>query len=154
MTTAWRVVKRRHAAEAFSGEGARRFGGRWNSPGRSVVYTAESRALAVLEVLAGLGSTRPLPAYVLLPVRFPDDLVEELPPSELPEGWDARPPGSASQGMGNAWLDSGRSAVLRVPSVIVPAEANYLLNPAHEAFRQIVVGVAEDFTVDPRLASY
>ena len=158
MLEAWRIVKRRYAKRAFDGEGARLFGGRWNSPGRPVIYVSESRALATLELLAGLGSTAPLPAWVIAGVRFPESLVtdlvgtlEKIDQDHLPTGWDATPPTSVSQGIGDRWLDEAPSAVLRVPSVIVPAESNYLLNPRHPDFGQIEIGEMQELRVDPRL---
>ena len=78
MIEAWRIVKRRYAGQAFDGEGARLFGGRWNRPGRPVIYVSESRALATLEILAGLGTTSPLPAWVMIGVRFPESIVAGL----------------------------------------------------------------------------
>jgi RES domain-containing protein len=152
---AWRIVKRRFAATAFDGEGARRFGGRWNSPVRPVVYVSESRALATLEILAGLGSTASLAAWVLIGVRFPDEIVtgvEDLP-GGLPEGWEAVPPSHVSQDVGDRWLEQGASAALRVPSVIVPAESNYLLNPVHPDFARVEIGTPEELRLDPRLAT-
>jgi RES domain-containing protein len=152
---AWRIVKRRYAKLAFDGEGARLFGGRWNSPGRPVIYVSESRALATLELLAGLGSTAPLPAWVIAGVRFPESLVadlgEILAPEVLPDGWDATPPTSVSQGIGDRWLDEAPSAVLQVPSVIVPAECNYLLNPRHPDFGRIDLGEPQELRLDPRV---
>jgi RES domain-containing protein len=149
--TAWRVVKTRWVAGAFDGEGARLHGGRWNSPGSAAVYTSETRALATLEILAGLGGTPSLPDYSLIQVTFDDELVEAVSMSSLPTGWDARPPGTASQGVGDAWLAAETSAVLRVPSVIVPAECNYVLNPRHRDFGAIVVGEPAPLAIDPRL---
>ncbi len=155
MLEAWRIVKRRYSKRAFDGEGARLFGGRWNSPGRPVVYVSESRALATLELLAGLGSAAPLPAWVIAGVRFPESLVadlgEFLASDELPAGWDATPPISVSQGIGDRWLDEAPSSVLRVPSVIVPAESNYLLNPRHPDFGRVEIGDVQELRVDPRL---
>lgn len=149
MIEAWRIVKRRWAETAFDGEGARRFGGRWNAPGRPVVYVSGSRALAVLEVLAGLGSTATLPAWVLIGVRFPSSLVSVLEPAD---GWDATPPGPPSQAAGDRWLVEAPSAVLRVPSVIVPAEPNYLLNPGHPDFGRVEIGEPEELKLDARLS--
>lgn len=143
-------MKSRHLGRAFEGEGARIHGGRWNSPGRPAVYTSETRALATLEVLAGLGGTNQLPSYALIDVSFAEVLVEDVA-HPLPSGWDARPPGHASQGVGDAWLIGTRSAVLRVPSVVVPAEHNYVLNPAHPDFAKIAIGSPQPLTVDPRL---
>ena len=155
MIAAWRIVKRRYAEHAFGGEGARRFGGRWNSPGRPVVYVSESRALATLEILAGLGTTGPLPAWVMIGARFPEAIVvgveDLLDPAGLPDGWDASPPGFVSQGIGDRWLDEASSAVLCVPSVIVPAESNFLLNPRHPEFERIEIGKPEELRLDPRL---
>ena len=155
MIEAWRIVKRRYAEHAFDGEGAHLFGGRWNSPGRPVVYVSESRALATLEILAGLGTTGALPAWVLIGVRFPAEIVvgveELLDPDGLPEGWNAAPPTFTSQGIGDRWLEETVSAVLRVPSVIVPAESNFLLNPRHPAFERIEIGPPEELRLDPRL---
>jgi RES domain-containing protein len=148
---AWRIVKRRWAATAFDGEGARRFGGRWNAPGRPLVYVSDSRALAVLEVLAGLGSTAILPAWVLIGVRFPSSLVSVLEPADLPDGWDATPPGPPSRAAGDRWLVEAFSSVLRVPSVIVPAEPNYLLNPSHPDFSRVEIGEPEELRLDARL---
>ncbi len=159
MIEAWRIAKRRYIDTAFDGEGARLHGGRWNSPGRPVVYGSESRALATLEVLAGLGSTYVLQAWVLIGVRFPESIVTDLDSflislgrEGLPAGWNAAPPTPASQEIGDLWLDRQDSAVLRVPSVIVPAEHNYLLNPRHSDFARVEIGVPEEMRLDPRLA--
>ena len=151
MATAWRIVKRRHAAGAFHGEGARLFGGRWNSPGTAAVYASESRALAMLEMLAGLGGTDRLDSYVLIAARFPDSLVTVLDPTSLPEEWNAYPPRAATQTIGDRWIRGGGSAILRVPSVLVPAECNYVLNPHHPDFGLIDVGTPEQVSLDPRL---
>lgn len=151
MPTTWRVVKTRRVSEAFDGEGARLHGGRWNSPGMAAIYTSESRALATLEILAGLGGTGGLPSYSLIPVTFEERFVDVVAPSSLPSGWDARPPGTASQGLGDQWLAAGTSVVLRVPSVIVPAEYNHVLNPKHPDFDVIEIGKPIPLPIDPRL---
>ena len=155
MFEAWRIVKRRYTETAFDGEGARLFGGRWNSPGRPVIYVSESRALAMLEILAGLGSTAVLPAWVMIGVRFPKEIVtgiEDLLGGDgLPDAWDAAPPTFVTQGIGDRWLEEASSAVLRIPSVIVPAESNYLLNPRHPEFQRIKIGEPEELRLDPRL---
>lgn len=151
MIQAWRIVKNRYVDQAFDGEGARVNGGRWNSPGYRAVYVSESRALATLEVLAGLGSEAPLVNYSLIGVRFDEDLVSEIDAPDLPEGWDHNPPGPASQAVGDLWLAEQRSVVLRVPSVIVPAESNYVLNPSHRDFTKIAIDPPEELRIDPRL---
>ncbi|MEX2528588.1 MAG: RES family NAD+ phosphorylase [Gemmatimonadota bacterium] len=151
MTTAWRIVKERHAESAFDGEGARKFGGRWNSPGTAVVYASESRALCLLEVLSGLRSIKPLQAYVVIPVAFDDALIRGVEREQLPPQWTHSPPHPSTQQMGDAWVDRGESVVLRVPSVIIPDEFNFLLNPAHPDFAQLQVGSPQALSIDARL---
>lgn len=156
--TAWRIIDGRHLGDdphtAFSGEGARLYGGRWNSRGTAVAYVASSRALALLEVLVHLASTRALLRYVLVPITFEASAVEELPESALPEGWRAHPAPPATQAVGDAWVLEERSAVLRVPSVLVPAEVNYLVNPRHPAFEMLEVEAPEAFVPDDRLLAF
>lgn len=148
---AWRIVKERHAAAALEGEGARLHGGRWNSPGVPVVYASESRALAILEVLAGAGAAAPLDAYVLIGLGFDPGLVSVLGEDALPRDWRRSPPPSSTQRAGDDWVRSGRSAVLRVPSVLVPREFNYLFNPWHPAFASVRIAGPEPLTFDERL---
>jgi RES domain-containing protein len=147
----WRIVKAKHAAGAFDGEGDRLLGGRWNSPGRRAVYTAESAALAALEMLVHLGRMTTLPAYVVISCDFDDKLVSDIDRHRLPSHWRTFPAPPALPAIGDAWLAGGKSPVLRVPSAIVPGENNYLLNPAHPKFHRIVIGKPERFELDLRL---
>lgn len=154
MPRAWRIVKAARADSAFDGEGARRYGGRWNSPGAPLVYTAGSASLAALELLVHLQSSQLLLAYVAIPVDFDDALVEELDPASLPEDWRCHPAPVALQRLGDRWVAERRSAVLGVPSAVVPVpeESNSLLNPAHPDFDRIARGSPRPFRFDPRLA--
>jgi RES domain-containing protein len=151
MPLAWRIVKKRHAEKAFDGEGARLYGGRWNSPGVAVVYASESRALATLEVLAGLQTNSPLPEYVLIPGEFDESLVVAVEVEELPADWRRNPPPPSTQRLGDDWIASGASAVLKVPSALLPQESNYLFNPRHPAFSEVKIGQPERLAMDPRL---
>ena len=151
MITAWRLLKSRHAASAFDGEGARLHGGRWNSPGTRVAYASDSIALAVLEVLVHLQSTAVLQAYSVATLRFPEECVEVLGSGALPARWRRFPSPSANQAIGDRWVAEGRSLVLRVPSAIIPAAANFLINPSHAEFDKVVIGRPERFAFDPRL---
>lgn len=151
MLTGWRIVKRRYADRAFDGEGARLHGGRWNSAGRQVVYLSESRALATLEILAGLRTPAVIPAYVLIKVEFEEDVVTELHKRTLPAEWIASPPGTATQRIGDQWFDVMTSVVLRVPSAVVPGEFNFLINTLHPDFRTLKVGSPEQLYMDPRI---
>jgi len=151
LITAWRLVKSRHAAAAFDGEGARLYGGRWNSPGTRVAYASDSIALAALEVLAHLQSTAVLQAYSLVSLSFPDESVELLRTASLPARWRRFPSPSENQAVGDRWVASGRSLILQVPSAIIPSAANFLINPSHPEFSKVVIARPERFAFDPRL---
>ena len=151
MLTGWRLVKRRYADRAFDGEGARLHGGRWNSAGRPVVYVSESRALATLEILTGLRSPAVIPAYVLIKLEFEEGVVTEVEERRLAAEWMASPPGHATQSVGDRWFDAMTSAVLKVPSALVPGEFNFLINPLHPDFRTLKIGSPEQLYLDPRI---
>lgn len=150
MTEAWRIVKSKHAAGAFSGEGAARSGGRWNSRGVAVVYTSGTKSLTALENLVHLNPPVHF-KYVAIRITFDPALVEIVPPQTLPRNWRDEPPPLASKRIGDTWVREGRTAVLALPSVIISGELNYLLNPAHPDFKKISIGPAQRFTFDPRL---
>ncbi len=151
MWRAWRIVKSRLAKSAFTGEGAAAFGGRWNSPGVALVYTAGSPSLAMLELLVHLQRPELLESYVLFEVRFDESLVAAVELKSLPRGWRMSPPSPSVTHIGDSWVESEPSAVLRVPSVLVPHEWNYLLNPKHRDFGKIIIGRAHPIRFDPRL---
>lgn len=149
MAEAWRIVKARHVATAFSGEGAAKTGGRWNSRGTPLVYTSSTKALATLEILVHLNPPLTF-SLAAIPVHIPDSLVEIHPGDLLPKDWRSQPPPPSTQSIGDAWVAAARSPVLALPSVIT-GETNFLLNPAHPEFRKIRLGSAEPFVIDPRL---
>jgi len=152
MVTAWRIVKRKLARRAFNGEGARLYGGRWNSVGTAVVYAAESQSLAALEVVVHLDSSELLNHYVVFEVGIDESLIVRLGFAELPRIWKANPPPRKIQMIGDAWAAAGTSPVLQVPSAVLPAEHDFLLNPLHRDFARLVIGKATPFRFDPRLA--
>jgi RES domain-containing protein len=152
VVTVSRIVKAKYASSAFDGEGARINGGRWNSPGNPVVYTASSAALAVLEMLVHLGKATVLPSYVLASCTFDRGLVSRLNRATLPPNWRSYPAPPELQRMGDLWLKRQKSAVLEVPSVIIDTESNYLLNPNHPDFVQVTIEAApRAFEFDLRL---
>ncbi|HEX8678744.1 MAG TPA: RES family NAD+ phosphorylase [Chthoniobacterales bacterium] len=151
MAAGWRLQDARHAAHAFSGEGARRSRGRWNSRGTAMVYLSQHQSLTVLEVFVRRRPFLPGPGFVLIGASWDEKLMKALSPSELPADWRSLPQGLATAAIGDAWAKEARSAVLAVPSAIVPAETNYLINPAHPDFRRIKIGKPEPFGFDPRL---
>jgi RES domain-containing protein len=152
MVSAWRITKRKHARSAFTGEGARLYGGRWNSPGTAIIYTAESQSLAVLEILVHLDSPELLKKYVLFQVAIDDSYILDIDAAALPRNWRAEPAPSRVQKMGDDWVSKSTSAVLRVPSTLVPGESNFLLNPAHVDFRKLQISGPVPFQFDPRLS--
>ena len=151
MLTVWRIVKTKYASSAFDGLGAKRNGGRWTSSGRRAVYTSSTAALATLEVLAHIDSTALLLSYSLIQATVPEQLVTSVALATLPEDWKNFPAPPRLQAIGDAWLRDRTSAVLRVPSALVPVDFNYLLNPEHPDFPLITPGQPVPFPLDPRL---
>jgi RES domain-containing protein len=149
--TASRIVKAKYASSAFDGEGARINGGRWNSPGNAVVYTASSAALAALEMLVHLGKATVLSSYVLATCRFDEKVVVRLDLATLPGNWRSYPAPPELQRVGDEWLKRATSAVLEVPSVIIDTESNYLLNPTHPDFARVTIAAPRPFEFDLRL---
>ncbi len=148
---AWRITKAKYAAAAFSGGAAKAYGGRWNTTGTSVVYTAGSNSLAILEMLVHLQADDLLRRYVIFEVSFDEMLVKTVAPATLPKRWRRSPSPATVQQVGDRWVAAGSSAVLRLPSAIVPTEWNYLLNPAHGDFAKIAIGRKQPIKFDPRL---
>ena len=150
MRTVWRITTPRFGQTAFSGEGARLYGGRWNPKGWAMVYTAESQSLALLELMVQDDSLRA--HYVLIPAHLPADLTEtRIEMDQLPDDWRTLGARDLLQARGLAWLEGGQTAVLNVPSAVVPAERNYLLNPRHPEFVRIVIGEPHSLQTDIRL---
>ncbi len=150
MLTVWRLVTARFAQTAFSGDGARLYGGRWNRKGVPMVYTAGSQSLAMLELLV---QDEPLRArYVVIPAALPKNLkIERITAEQLPADWRSLAARERLQAVGSEWAKRRSSAVLAVPSVVIPAETNFLLNPLHPSFARIEIGEAQEFVTDLRL---
>ena len=150
MLTVWRLVTVRYAASAFGGDGARLYGGRWNRKGVPMVYTSGTQSLAMLEMLVQDDQLRA--RYAVIPASIPDRVaVERIAVGDLPAGWRRLEARAHLQELGSAWALSLSSAVLAVPSAVIPAESNYLLNPLHPAFAQIEIGEPQAFVTDQRL---
>ena len=150
MLTVWRLVTARFAKSAFAGEGARLYGGRWNRKGVSLVYTAASQSLAVLEMLV---QDEPLRArYVMIEARIPKGIaIDRIQIADLPPDWRDIAAREKLQAIGTEWARKQGAVVLAVPSVVIPAETNYLLNPLHPDFRWIKIGKPRKFQTDLRL---
>lgn len=138
--SAYRIVAPEWAHVAFTGEGAAKYGGRWNPPGVRVVYLAGHRSLAALETLVHLTTpSSRAKRYYLIEAQFPAEKI-----------WRA-PVVTNSAGLGADWIAARKSLVMQVPSVVIPEEPNYLLNPRHPLMREVRIGEAIDFTFDSRL---
>jgi RES domain-containing protein len=152
----FRLVKSRYQTTCFSGEGAKRYAGRWNSRGVAVAYSSSTLSLSVLEILVHL-DTDQLPAdLVVVEAELDDAQVEHLGAKKLPRDWQSTPAPRALARIGDAWVRSGRTLALAVPSALVDsnAENNVLINPLHPAFlSSLVVVSSRPFVFDPRFRS-
>lgn len=151
MITAWRIVQTKYLSTAFDGEGARNYPGRWNTRGTPMIYTAGSLALAALEMLAHLESAELLSLYTQIPVTFAESLCLHVKKKDLPESWADDPAPVETRQIGTDWANGKKSAVLIVPSAIISAEFNFLVNPLHPDFRKIKTGRPEEFRFDSRI---
>lgn len=144
---AWRLATTLHAP--LTGEGAALRGGRWNSVGTAVVYASAHLSLALVELLGHLDSLDLPGNLAACEIGFPDGMLETLRLRELPRGWrdDLR----FTRAIGDGWVESNRSLALAVPSAIVPAEPNVLLNPGNVGFARVEVLTREPFQLDPRI---
>jgi RES domain-containing protein len=142
-------VSVQRAGTAFDGEGSYRYGNRWNHAGTRVVYLAQSTSLAALEVLVHAESYAELPEYRAFPVEFDPELVLDL--LEVPPDWQQSPAPSSTRSLGSRWASEGQTALLRVPSAVVPWEYNYLLNVQHPDHTRVRIGQPRVFSFDPRL---
>lgn len=152
----WRIATDTPSYEAddLSGAGAKTTGGRWNEKGSAVVYATETRALACLETIVHFGAGGlPLNRY-LVALDIPDALwakARRETPDRLNVGWDAEPAGRVSIRLGTDWLTAASSALLVVPSAIVPEELNILLNPTHPDAQAVTATKVRKWTYDPHI---
>ena len=147
----WRIIDRGLVRDAFSGQGACNYGGRWNSPGTRVVYCSEHPALAALEKLVHLQDMEQLrQSYALICVSCPQELAETLS-QRLPGSWSGESARARLRRIGDQWISARRSLALIVPSVVLPRSSNVLVNPLHPAFGELQIGHPASFDFDPRL---
>lgn len=154
VVTGWRLAWPEHSRtveEMLSGEGALQYGGRWNSPGRRAVYLGGNLPLASLELLVHVRTPDVLARYRKLPVGIPEDLIDVIRVCDLPVDWVAPSLHPATRKIGDRWIDSLASAVLRVPSAVVVGEVNYIANPVHPDFARLQPGTITDYRFDARV---
>jgi len=149
----FRIEREKYLETTLEGIGAALTEGyRWNSLSTYLVYTAESRALATLEVAVHLDLTEDLPLDRLyVEIEIPDELpILELREEDLPADWDSKPPRLETQFIGDDFVKGKEAAVLKVPSCIVHQEFNYLINPNHPDAKRIIVVSTAPFNFDSR----
>ena len=134
----------------LSGTGGIRAAGRWHSRGKRIVYVADHPANALLEMLVHLDRDIIPTTYRLLRVAIPETIaIEHIGDGMLPSDWRNHP--AITRALGDVWLDKASSALLRVPSVIVPSAWNFLLNPAHPDAAKVAIKQVVEAPFDPRL---
>lgn len=132
--------------------GARQYPGRWNHAGTAVVYAAGSLSLMLLEALAHFDTDTAPPRFVFFEVEIPDDVaVRRVTERELHKNWRSWPHPKGTRDLGTAWAESGTTAILIVPSALVPQEDNVILNPGHGDFKRLRIGAAQPIQLDTRL---
>jgi RES domain-containing protein len=146
----WRIARAKY--QQLDGEGARLNGGRWNSEGYAVVYAASSAPLAVLELLIHV-EVEDLPTDLLLiEIAVPEDVgITEVRPDQLPSDWNSIPDHPDCVRLGDKWVASAGTLLLKVPSAVMPRESNLLINPQHPEMERVKVARTEPFAFDPRL---
>jgi RES domain-containing protein len=139
-------------AKTLSGKGASLFGNRWNSKGVEMIYTSESRSLAMAEVLVHLTLNQIPKDYKMLCIEIPDTIkYKAITQKDLPKTWSKFPHNKQTQNIGDEFIMSNKFCVLKVPSAIVYGDFNYLINPYHKKFKRITIKSVDDFPIDQRL---
>jgi RES domain-containing protein len=142
----------RKAQQKLDGEGARLYGGRWNSPGQAAVYASGTLSLAAIEYLIHIDPADVPGDLVALAIEVPDDVeVEVVEAKDLPSSWERTVEHPACRKAGDTWLRNGKALVLQVPSAPIPGEVNFLLNPAHPAMPKVKIAGKRRFAFDPRI---
>jgi RES domain-containing protein len=146
----YRISLCKRAAD-ISGTGAKLFGGRWNSVGVPMLYLASSRALAALEVLAHLTNIQDPESFCITVFDVPDDSIEEVEKYLLPKDWNTYPSPSSLKKMGDSFARNNKTLLLKVPSVIVEDEYNYVMNVNHPHLSKVKIVDSKPFLFDKRL---
>ncbi len=147
----YRIVHKKYA-DILSGEGARLYGGRWNTKGNSMIYTAQSSSLAMLEMLVQRNIQLIGINYFLITINIPDSIkIKSLTKLEIPPKWNENPPNVTTKSIGDTFISQGEYMVLSVPSAVNPLESNLLINDRHREFKDIKIIEKEQIIFDKRL---
>lgn len=149
----FRLCRSRYSSD-LSGKGAESGGGRWNSKGTPMVYTSESRALCLAETAVNLPINYLTDDYRMVSIFIPDNIkIVELKLTDLPADWQSYPHSHSTQIIGDLFVGKKEFLVMKVPSVIVPEELNFLINPLHQMAKSISIEKTLLFRIDNRLKS-
>ncbi len=136
----------------LSGQGARIFSGRWNSIGHPMVYTSESRSLAAFELVVHLNLSLVPTKYMIIKINIPDKIdIERIDNRKLTAGWDSFPVNPITRKIGDDFIERNENLVLKVPSVVIPGDFNYLINPLHNYIKKVTIVSTEPFSYDNRI---
>ncbi len=148
----FRVSKKLYQQDII-GTGAYLAGGRWNTAGNYMLYTASSRSLAILEVLVHVSRSKPIDDYSIVVLYIPDEVyIDSVDQTTLPADW--RRQYNQTQAVGDSWLVRQQALSLKVPSALVKSEYNYLINPNYETFQSIKLLEFEPLQFDDRIFSH
>lgn len=148
----YRLIKSDFAHDAWSGQGARLYGGRWNHKGSPAIYTSSSIALAALEILVHINQETLLNKFSLFSIEVNDRYAMKLSLDHLPNDWQQDPAPTSTMDIGTTWLTNNDSLALLIPSCIIPYEYNAIINPLHPQFQKTLSTIKPlDFSFDPRL---
>ena len=149
---AYRIAKQKYIKD-LSGTGSKKYGGRWNQKGTSVLYTSENISLAVLETLVHVEIDNLPTDLKLLILNIPDSVtIKGLEVKNLPTNWRDYPAPDKLADIGSKWVDSSKNLILQVPSVVIPGEKNLLINPSHSEFKKVKIDEIVDFQFDDRFS--
>ncbi|AOW17364.1 RES superfamily protein [Polaribacter vadi] len=147
----FRLSKKKYAT-AFNGKGAAKSNNRWNSKGTEIIYTAESRALAMAEVAVHVTMATLPKDFVMLTIDVPDEIeIKKIDLKDLDENWNMMLPNSKTKKIGDVFIDDLEFCILKVPSAVVKGDFNYLINPHHKMFKKIKIIDVTNFPFDKRI---
>lgn len=136
----------------LSGRGARDYGGRWNSKGYPVIYTSESRSLAAFELAVHLNLFLMPTKYMMVNINIPEEIdIESVDNKKLSAVWHTFPANPITRKIGDDFIKENESLVLKVPSVVIPGDFNYLINPLHKDIKKVTIVNIEPFSYDNRI---
>jgi RES domain-containing protein len=147
----FRLARKKYPIE-LSGKGASIAGARWNSKGTEIIYTAQSRALAMAEVVVHLSLATLPKDFAMLTISIPDNIkIEILEDKKLQVGWNSFPNSFVTQIIGDDFIKRNETCILKVPSAVVQGDFNFLINPYHVDFKKIKITGQVDFPFDKRI---